>query len=538
MQASKKLVAFHLNWISSASEKRACMAKAGMWLSNNVTSPPAACGAVRRPPPNFSVVVKGEGRRIVACRYVNESGRPQAQPRLNLNSRLNVTPWCQAPESCWTEPLVKSLVVATNRSVPHNQALLNVEGVRTCCFDDIAMERALTHWHELGALAAFRRLTHGVMRVDLFRLLAMHHMNAYYFDAKSGFQPSKGVECLDALAKGPYLTLNQAGVLTNWHMHGVGHTKSNSSMFRHIADGIIADVMRCAEVGRGKTFQARVWALTGPIACARHLDSFPGTPRLVNAERDCLIYDIRGSGRSWYDTGSYHKWPQSAHLYQKDACQGPAHMPVAQKSLRYEGTYYGGWKYNATGLTASSIVYSVGIGEDTTWDEGMHRTHGLHVWGFDPTPKAASHVARRTALRSEWFHFTQEGLATRQGSAVFTLPANPKHVSMRQGLYPNISNRTITAKVNTLENWMLRHGHTRLDLLKLDIEGAEYDILDDWVARKALPTSQLLVEFHHRFDPSLRTRHSRVLAMLRASGFEILFASRKESTIAFQRHVG
>ena len=239
--------------------------------------------------------------------------------------RPSITPWCQAPEACWTKPLVRSLVLlATNRSVPHNTALLNVGGLRTCCFDDIAMERALTHWRELGALAAFRRLTHGVMRVDLFRLLAMHHMHAYYFDAKSGFQPGKAVECLEALAKGPYLTLNKAGLLTNWHMHGVGHTETNDTMFRHIAGGIIADVLSCADVARGKTFAERVWALTGPVACRRHLASYRGTPRLVNAEMDCLVYDVRGAGKSWFDTGSYHKRPRAARLYHKEACPGPA----------------------------------------------------------------------------------------------------------------------------------------------------------------------------------------------------------------------
>ena len=56
--------------------------------------------------------------------------------------------------------------------------------------------------------------------------------------------------------------------------------------------------------------------------------------------------------------------------------------------VRRTGTKHGGSTYNATGLTPNSVVYSVGLGEDTSWDEAMMRDHGLHVWGFDPTPKS------------------------------------------------------------------------------------------------------------------------------------------------------
>ncbi|GIS18490.1 MAG: hypothetical protein CM15mP120_04060 [Pseudomonadota bacterium] len=39
-------------------------------------------------------------------------------------------------------------------------------------------------------------------------------------------------------------------------------------------------------------------------------------------------------------------------------------------------------------------------------------------------------------------------------------------------------------------------GHDHLDVLKMDIEGAEYAVLDDMLQSNILP-DQLLVEFHH-----------------------------------------
>jgi FkbM family methyltransferase len=165
-----------------------------------------------------------------------------------------------------------------------------------------------------------------------------------------------------------------------------------------------------------------------------------------------------------------------------------------------------------------SIVYSVGIGEDTSWDEAMIADHGLHVFGFDPTPKAAAFVRANTAL-GDHFHFTEEGLATEEGTMTFTKPENPDHVSLRAGALDGLGEQ-ISLPVNTLENWMDSLGHSKLDILKLDIEGSEYGVLESWIDRQYFPMDQLLVEFHHRFLES-KEQHNRVLEGLKRSGFEI-----------------
>lgn len=41
-------------------------------------------------------------------------------------------------------------------------------------------------------------------------------------------------------------------------------------------------------------------------------------------------------------------------------------------------------------------------------------------------------------------------------------------------------------------------GHAHIDLLKMDIEGAEYDVIQDMYNSNIRP-GQMLIEFHHRF---------------------------------------
>ena len=74
-------------------------------------------------------------------------------------------------------------------------------------------------------------------------------------------------------------------------------------------------------------------------------------------------------------------------------------ISLQQPKLTHAGTQYGGWTYNEAPLNQSSIVYSVGLGEDTSWDEEIIHRHNLTVWGFDPTPKSLIYVKGRKQLK-------------------------------------------------------------------------------------------------------------------------------------------
>jgi FkbM family methyltransferase len=192
-------------------------------------------------------------------------------------------------------------------------------------------------------------------------------------------------------------------------------------------------------------------------------------------------------------------------------------------SLESHGSEYGGWMCDASAFTSDTIIYDVGLGEDTSWDEGIIKKYDLQVWGYDPTPKSKAHVDARFPTRSgilrlptrAKFHYVPEGLSTSKGVKTFTKPKNPNHVSMRAGNVKGLG-ATIDVNVNTLENWMKSNGHTRIDVLKLDIEGSEYDVLEDFIQRDYFPFDQLLVEWHFRWDSIPTARHKNVLKGLKS----------------------
>ena len=59
--------------------------------------------------------------------------------------------------------------------------------------------------------------------------------------------------------------------------------------------------------------------------------------------------------------------------------------------------------------------------------------------------------------------------------------------------------QAIEVDMKTLKSTMDELNHTSIDLLKMDIEGSEYGIIDEICSNK-IDVKQILIEFHHHFD--------------------------------------
>jgi FkbM family methyltransferase len=199
----------------------------------------------------------------------------------------------------------------------------------------------------------------------------------------------------------------------------------------------------------------------------------------------------------------------------------PGKLLPAEATIRL-GTGYGGWIIPAdAGLDAGSTCYLVGAGEDISFDCGLVREFGCRVRVIDPTPRAVHHfnqlveavrAGRKfpinqsatefydiTAGQLQQMSFLPVGLADQDIELKFYMPRNPAHVSC-SSVNLQKTEEFFIAQCHRMATIMAMQGDSRVDLLKIDIEGAEYSVIKDLLDSNMLPRL-LLVEFDEAHTP-------------------------------------
>lgn len=189
--------------------------------------------------------------------------------------------------------------------------------------------------------------------------------------------------------------------------------------------------------------------------------------------------------------------------------------PVNLK-LEKLGSDYGGWIIPTQLVNERSVCYLVGAGEDISFDVELVNRFHCPAYIFDPTPKAKSHFEMlvNSANTGTAFHinnnpahaykinketithlkFYDIGIWTKKDNLKFFSPQDDTHVSHSISNLQQ-TNSYFEAQVERLSDIMHINQHERLDVVKLDIEGAEYEVIDS-ILQDNLLIKVLCVEFH------------------------------------------
>ena len=196
----------------------------------------------------------------------------------------------------------------------------------------------------------------------------------------------------------------------------------------------------------------------------------------------------------------------------------------------------GDWHYAAGQLDEFGIVYSLGVGDTIDFDLALIERSGAMVHAFDPTPSSFDTLESSDLPREFRFHpwavagedgelklYPRQKASGGKSETMYTLVAED-----------GVTDEPIVAPAYTLASIVDKLGHARIDLLKMDIEGAEYEVLDGLLESPVLPT-QLLVEFHHRFVENGLDRTYDIIARLREAGYRIFAISEIGREVSFLR---
>lgn len=181
------------------------------------------------------------------------------------------------------------------------------------------------------------------------------------------------------------------------------------------------------------------------------------------------------------------------------------------------GSDYGGWVIRNGSVSRDSVVYSFGVGEDASFDLELIEKYGATIHAFDPTPRSIQWAKKNVTAPQFVMH--EYGVADFDGEIQFNPPENPEHVS-HTILDRNTSAHAISVPVKRLKTIMDELGHTHIDMLKMDIEGAEYGVVEDLIRVGIFP-QQILIEYHHRFPNVGAAKTADSIKRLRKAGYRL-----------------
>lgn len=194
-------------------------------------------------------------------------------------------------------------------------------------------------------------------------------------------------------------------------------------------------------------------------------------------------------------------------------------------------------------LNSESIVYSIGILTEISFDEVVAEKFDSQIFMYDPTPISIDFMKQYKGHRN--FNFFPFGAWIENKTLKFYLPNDAGSASVMK---KNNQGEYFEAKCKTLQTLMKENQHDKIDVLKMDIEGAALPILEEMVKAHIYP-NQIVVElerpsddiqenidFFHRvmmLCNNLRTEGYEVFALPRAAYsyycMELLFVKTKKN---------
>ena len=205
------------------------------------------------------------------------------------------------------------------------------------------------------------------------------------------------------------------------------------------------------------------------------------------------------------------------------------HRVQADCSQETIGTGAGAWTIHPGTLGHGGIVYSLGVGNDIGFDLALIAKYGVGVFAFDPTPESVAWLARQQLPAG--FHHIKSAILDFDGSALFTRSQGIQYGLHRKGITSDDQVQVDVHRLTTVMGWF---EHNRIDLLKLNIEGGEYAVIED-VVRSRILVRQMVVEFHHRLPGMHVSQTERAVECLNQAGFRIFNISDNGKEYSFIR---
>ena len=238
---------------------------------------------------------------------------------------------------------------------------------------------------------------------------------------------------------------------------------------------------------------------------------------------------------------------------------------VSGYNITYLGSHYGGWNFVDEDTLKGSTIISAGLGEDASFDIEFASKYNAKVIIIDPTPRAITHFNAITNslgkqstcnysfdgcqpiesydlsnVNQNNFSIITKALWNENTKLKFFEPNDPSYVSHSIINYQNKyskNTKSIEVEAVTLASLLkdLNLKVSEISIMKLDIEGAEIEVLKSCVEEGILPR-QILVEYDELSIPSEKAynRVTEVDNLLKVNGYKLIKTDGQEDFLYYR----
>ena len=180
-------------------------------------------------------------------------------------------------------------------------------------------------------------------------------------------------------------------------------------------------------------------------------------------------------------------------------------------------------------LSADPLLIDCGLGEDISFPVSFLARFGGRVAGVEPNPRSLEYC--KNILPKGMYVIPQAFWSESGNTLTFHLPRPqeqlPKGADGVSGSildsHSYVGDESISVKTVSLAEILKREQRTQCDVLKMDIEGAEYEVLEALCNSGDISLAkQLLVEFHHGVTTYCMADTERLVSILGDKKFKLI----------------
>lgn len=194
---------------------------------------------------------------------------------------------------------------------------------------------------------------------------------------------------------------------------------------------------------------------------------------------------------------------------------------LRKKGLKYIAPNFIYFPYR---LSKNSVIIDGGCGYEADFSIHMIDHYGLKSYAVDPTIKHRKALNLLQNKYTNHFFHVPFGISAKNSTSIFHENKIKESGSLLDDHTNTKKIKTINYKINTITlGSLLNHiGIKRVEILKLDLEGSEYNLFNKIDKKELLPFNQIFVEFHHHaIDRYSKSDTLRIVKRINNFGFSV-----------------